>query len=744
MTEPSGEQAEIQEWTMNSDRPIAEPDEDQFELTSFARTIARVIAKNRSEDSFVLGVHGPWGIGKSSTVALVRHCLDAEFGEDRENLEIIEFNPWWFTDKESLHADFFAELAAAMSLPDRERARLRAIGHRLGKHSASIAPIVGLIGGSAMEKALRATGGVLQDFLEDPKATVPHEHRRISDALREAGKRYLVVIDDLDRLDIEEAMMVFQLVKSSGRLPNITYMLVFDRALVERHLKERFSGADQQYLDKIIQASFEVPPPDKTDLRYKLREQVLRAVDAQNQDDEARILDVLVDVVWPFLNTARDLARFDNVLKILWPSVEGELDRADFVGIEALRVFLPLLHRRIFDNKNAVLRRPAARGLSEDDRASMTKTLFDGLDQPSVRVLQQALSRLFPRLEIYWGGSGYDSDWEAEWRKNRQICSETFFDSYFRYAIDDSTLPASQLDQIISQSGDGKTVASALRKASARPRRQGGTKAASLLDELVVRAEDVPEQNIESFLGAVFSVVDEINLPIDGSRRLGDFEDNELRAHWLLNRFRDRVSKEQFDRAVVRAAKLASLQFLLSLADRALRNNGLIEGRRGAERSIVSSEAAIELRDLALEAVTRAASDMSLLQVPELVSSLYVWMQLEEMMGEETVRDWVQQNLEDPQLVVALAGSFVSTNQSSSGRSNVTRTRYLVHKKLVAGLCDPKRLISCVDELLAGPGTTDEEKSTLRHFRELWDEASDEEPLFVEQLALDEADMTEE
>lgn len=62
-------------------------------------------------------------------------------------------------------------------------------------------------------------------------------------ALAEQPRRFPVVIDDIDRLSPDEALLIFRLVKSAGRLPNVMYLLVYDRQLAEKIVSETFRRA---------------------------------------------------------------------------------------------------------------------------------------------------------------------------------------------------------------------------------------------------------------------------------------------------------------------------------------------------------------------------------------------------------------------------------------------------------------------------------------------------------------------
>lgn len=56
--------------------------------------------------------------------------------------------------------------------------------------------------------------------------------------LRKSGRRFVVFIDDIDRLEPAEIRAIMQMVKSVGQLPNVVYVLVYDRRIVWRALGE--------------------------------------------------------------------------------------------------------------------------------------------------------------------------------------------------------------------------------------------------------------------------------------------------------------------------------------------------------------------------------------------------------------------------------------------------------------------------------------------------------------------------
>lgn len=124
---------------------------------------------------------------------------------------------------------------------------------------------VGGVAGGAMEWL----GGLIQQ-----EEGVEKLHAELSKALAEQSRRFLVVIDDIDRLSPDEALLIFRLVKSVGRLPNVMYLLVYDRQLAEKIVSERFPSEGPHYLEKIVQAAFELPEPMAADVHRHLHAQI--------------------------------------------------------------------------------------------------------------------------------------------------------------------------------------------------------------------------------------------------------------------------------------------------------------------------------------------------------------------------------------------------------------------------------------------------------------------------------------
>ncbi|MBW8880218.1 MAG: hypothetical protein JF615_01990, partial [Asticcacaulis sp.] len=77
--------------------------------------------------------------------------------------------------------------------------------------------------------------------------------------LKKLDRPLIVVIDDIDRLEADQIRTVFRHVKANADLPRLTYLLLFQPTVVEAALNPVAAGDGRGYLEKIIQASFDLP-----------------------------------------------------------------------------------------------------------------------------------------------------------------------------------------------------------------------------------------------------------------------------------------------------------------------------------------------------------------------------------------------------------------------------------------------------------------------------------------------------
>jgi len=423
--------------TYSSDHPIRSKREDRFNRAPFATRVADTTATWRDPSSIVIGLYGPWGGGKSSTLNLMEEALAAH-----PNVVVVRFNPWLFNSEERLLCGFFETLAAALarSVPrkaDKLAGLLRGYGALLALTSVSAA-------GPNPVNPGPGDGG---KGIGDPSASGGLEELkdRVDQALQQGGQRVVVLIDDIDRLDRTGIQAVFKLVKLTAGFANTSYVLSFDDEMVASSIGERYAEAGYEagrnYLAKIIQVPLHLPPPDAMQLRQMVFDGITAAlrqsgIELEREGAEA-FAHQFVGGLEPRLGTPRHAKLYVNAVTFALPLLKEEAHPVDLLLIEGIRVFYPKLYLAIRDNADLFL--GGGRDSDQNTESAQRRHLADLIakaagditPEQSAGLRRDLLEPLFPRLRA----TRYGHDWEPNWAREQRICSQQYFQRYFTYSV---------------------------------------------------------------------------------------------------------------------------------------------------------------------------------------------------------------------------------------------------------------------------------------------------------------------
>lgn len=437
------------EESYSTDQPIRTAADDRFARAPFAFRIAETIAARREISSLVLGLYGPWGDGKTSVLYMIEERLKPE-----SDIIVVRFNPWHFTSEEQLIRGFFATLAEALGKSLATRGEK--VGDAMKKYGGLLSIASASIGGGMLSlnpgQAAQGLGEALSTTtLDDLKV-------RIETGLSESGKRVVVLIDDIDRLDRAETHAIFKLVKLSAGFNYTTYLLAFDDDVVAAALGERYGegghAAGRAFLEKIIQVPLHLPPGDAVALRQLTYEGVDKAINHAQITLDAGAGDVFsiqfTSGLELKLETPRQARLYSNALMFSLPLVKGEVNIVDFMLVEGLRVFYPRLHTAIRiapslwieqDRGQRHERTEQIRQVVEDATPDLTSPERDLL-------IRGPLKYLFPRIS----NISYGSDWETSWGKEKRVCSQAYFRRYFAYGVPPDDVSDQAIAELIAQS----------------------------------------------------------------------------------------------------------------------------------------------------------------------------------------------------------------------------------------------------------------------------------------------------
>lgn len=640
-----------------NDAPVTRPSDDAFGISPFAKALAASFRAMDNPVGATVGLNGPWGSGKTSAVNLVRHYLEGDI--KKGTLAVVDFRPWWFRGEEALTLAFLQELKAALEpdLGDRAKKLFGSIGRKLLQAGPIIGPAVNVltagVGGGIAEAAAQIAG----KLLTDPES-LEKVMGDLSEALAAGEKRYLVIVDDIDRLTPEEALQVFKLIKSVGRLPNVMYLLVFDRQLADAAVNDRYPSEGPHFLEKIIQANFELPLPQSGDLNAA----TLNAIQAtcgipQDDDEQVRFGNVFYDAVVPFITLPRHVGRLANAMSVTWPAVSGNVNVSDYVALEVMRLYEPKVYTAVRQRKGEVC--GVERERDNEKQATIDALLAEATASKKGDV-ERTLQRLFPRLERI----GYVSDFLSGWDAERRVCIARHFDTYFRLSVGSDVLPEAQLRDIAKRAGEVGFLEKKLLESRKVAGPRGRSQASLILEELNTFAADIPDEAIPTVVEALFATADALGLTADADRNSGFPVENHLRLHWLVRRLTRKLELAQKSALYLHAANRAGVGWLAEFFDSAYRDYHPREGREiePPENCLLLEKDLEPIKRTFLAKVRSAAADGSLIKSPDLGHVLFRWL---EFGGDSTeVTSWTADRLAEDSSVASLARAFTSESMS--------------------------------------------------------------------------------
>ena len=178
------------------------------------------------------------------------------------------FKCYWFPGEDGLALSFISYMVSEVSLVSDEARKL------IVEISALL--IKFLLPGS--EKAVDLLKSqIVKDF------SINEKIKRLDDILlqdkekekEKYKRRFLVILDDLDRMEKNEILAILRIIKTFGRLRNVVFLLVYDNDIVSSVANSHFPEAKGKYLDKFIQFHVDIMPARRASIVEQLKNRVL-------------------------------------------------------------------------------------------------------------------------------------------------------------------------------------------------------------------------------------------------------------------------------------------------------------------------------------------------------------------------------------------------------------------------------------------------------------------------------------
>lgn len=441
-----------------SDKPILGKQDDSLNRTVFSRQLAKALLSYTKIDNFTVSLCGKWGSGKTSILNMVIEEikeLSANIPEEERPI-VVTFNPWNYSDRTQLLNQFFQTIRLTIG-SDNGNERLGAVGKALQKYSSvldysSYIPVVGQYLGP-IKDLIKGLGEHIEESAED-RSGLAQQKEAVVEALKAQKQKFIIIIDDIDRLNNEQIRLIFQLVNSLAGFPNMIYLLSFDREVVTRALEIEQNCNGDEYLEKIIQVPFEVPMANKSlvDGAFCKRfGDIIFGEDSVDGFEENYWSGVFTNSISPFVKNMRDVNRIINAFEFKYRFMKEETNCIDLLALTTLQVCAPDIYNWIFNNSSRLTGSVySAGGISTVQQKENHQRYLDEFAEvygTNPALMLKVLQALFPKLSWLTGGYGRNNDSDAELRRKQKIASGDKILRYFNLSLEDIVIDKKQILQ---------------------------------------------------------------------------------------------------------------------------------------------------------------------------------------------------------------------------------------------------------------------------------------------------------
>lgn len=647
----------------HSDAPITSKNEDKLDRDKFAKNLANAIKSFPVDESLSVGLIGKWGTGKSSIINLTKNHLDDD------NLILIEFNPWYFSTQNNLYQQFFNLISSEIEKREfgdklwikKKFAQIKQQYDKLPKvtrenkkltqyfkekfyslHELRNSDVINAYYNQIKSNSLvnfNAPGiGYSYNFDDSLKEynSVSYLKTKCEEYFQDLGYKFLIIIDDIDRMNSIEIEQIFLLVKSLANFPNFIYLLSFDKEVVVNSLNDVPEDFRNDFIEKIIQIPIVVPEISDYSLNNYIQHEIKELYyeylkDNFRGEDEFKKVSHIIGY---FIKNIRDLKRYMNAIEF-YSTFMRELNINDMFILIAIHTFEYEIYLKIKDELKVFILDKFLYFQDENEiKNRLTKFLDDSyllLKKINSAELDSTLGTLFPILneknlklkKIILGSDIED--------KECRISSSSHFNKYFTLTIENNEISSVEMDKFLKLDNPDEILDILLDYYE-----MGNFK--SFISSFWQFCGRMSDENAKYYIHALMKFGDKFSL------------DNDLPDYWeriCICLFKKINSNQESFRIIKNGISdeniflITRFTYLLSYY---YRHCGDYSGELPEEYAILDDNDLFELEKLVLEKLRDLISNKELLMHKNLGSILYFWCLIE---NEEEVKNYLKCNIHD-------------------------------------------------------------------------------------------------
>lgn len=304
------------------DCPAEPGDQDRLERGKMVEDLAeKIFHTDTSRAAFTLGLVAPWGAGKTTFILALKDYLKKQYARE---IILLDFNPWMYRKAPNLTQIFFEELSRALAPYNSALASgfVHYVEHILAKDSNVWVQLASRL------------------LSQEPNAkTTSEQYDFLKREIGKLGRKIFIFIDDVDRLDSQELIELFALVRNSSSFPCMSYLLAYDRGYVASQLKRCFDLHTDHYMEKIVQEEYLLAKITPTQLERALNEG-LKEIGHADLLPPIKALQIQpID----HIPTIRSVKRICNCILSFPQELKGNVESLDWFILELIRIQYPRL-----------------------------------------------------------------------------------------------------------------------------------------------------------------------------------------------------------------------------------------------------------------------------------------------------------------------------------------------------------------------------------------------------------------
>jgi len=305
--------------------------QDALDRNNLAEDLADILSGIKHKKAFVVGISAEWGHGKTTLIEFIKEKLDKK----SNNISYI-FDPWYFNNQESLILHFFKSIFESIN----NLYFAPSLTYTFSKYANALAKTA---------KESKGYGGILGTLLTTSDQ-IPVLKKELQEQLTALNKSIVIFVDNLDRLEKDDLLLMLKLVHLCSDFSNIVFVLLYDKKRIESLLITQHQ-IDPVYLEKIIQVEIQLPIASEKAIEALWLDEFNAAIvnnspvglglDLLSSEDQDR-LNSAIDQLKPLITNLRTAKRHINRLLFKLPLVKYQrLNIVDLIIIESIGLFYP-------------------------------------------------------------------------------------------------------------------------------------------------------------------------------------------------------------------------------------------------------------------------------------------------------------------------------------------------------------------------------------------------------------------